>query len=81
MSRVWPGIVVSEENIKFQISVLRKALGADRDVIHTEFGRAIGLPACWARMRRGKPGAALFDRQRGLAGFFTQSCGCPSTTD
>jgi DNA-binding winged helix-turn-helix (wHTH) protein len=39
MSRVWPRIVVSEENIKLQVSVLRKALGADRDVIHTEFGR------------------------------------------
>jgi non-specific serine/threonine protein kinase len=39
MSRVWPGIVVSEENIKLQVSVLRKALGAERDVIHTEFGR------------------------------------------
>jgi DNA-binding winged helix-turn-helix (wHTH) protein len=39
LSRVWPGIVVSEENLKFQVSVLRKALGADRDLIHTEFGR------------------------------------------
>jgi DNA-binding winged helix-turn-helix (wHTH) protein len=27
MSRLWPGIVVSEENIKLQVSVLRKALG------------------------------------------------------
>jgi DNA-binding winged helix-turn-helix (wHTH) protein len=39
LSRVWPGIVVSEENVKFQVAALRKALGADRDVIHTEFGR------------------------------------------
>src|SRR5689334_9472014 len=39
VSRVWPGIVVSEENLKVQISALRKALGADRDVIRTEFGR------------------------------------------
>jgi DNA-binding winged helix-turn-helix (wHTH) protein len=39
MSRVWPGIVVSEENIRLQVSVLRKALREDRDVIHTEFGR------------------------------------------
>jgi DNA-binding winged helix-turn-helix (wHTH) protein len=30
---------VSEENIRLQVSVLRKALGADRDLIHTEFGR------------------------------------------
>lgn len=39
LSQVWPGIVVSEENLKVQISALRKALGADRDFIHTEFGR------------------------------------------
>jgi DNA-binding winged helix-turn-helix (wHTH) protein len=30
---------VSKENIRLQVSALRKALGADRDVIHTEFGR------------------------------------------
>jgi DNA-binding winged helix-turn-helix (wHTH) protein len=39
MSQVWPGIVVSEENLKVQISALRKALGTDRDLIRTEFGR------------------------------------------
>ena len=39
MSRVWPGIVVLEENLKFQVSALRKALGADRDLIRTEYGR------------------------------------------
>jgi DNA-binding winged helix-turn-helix (wHTH) protein len=39
LSRVWPGMVVSVENLKVQISALRKALGADRDLIRTEFGR------------------------------------------
>ena len=39
MSRVWPGLVVAEENLKVQISLLRKALGEDRDFIWTEFGR------------------------------------------
>lgn len=39
VSRVWPDVVVSEENLKVQVSALRKALGADRDVIRTEFGR------------------------------------------
>ena len=28
LNRVWPGIVVSEENLKVQISALRKTLGA-----------------------------------------------------
>lgn len=39
VSRVWPDVVVSEENLKVQVSALRKALGVDRDVIRTEFGR------------------------------------------
>ena len=36
---VWPSVVVSEENLKVHVSALRKALGADRDLIRTEFGR------------------------------------------
>ena len=39
LNRVWQGTVVSEENLKVQISALRKALGADRNLIRTEFGR------------------------------------------
>jgi hypothetical protein len=39
LGRVWPGIMVVEENLKFQICALRKALGAERDLIRTEVGR------------------------------------------
>jgi DNA-binding winged helix-turn-helix (wHTH) protein len=39
LNRVWPGIFVCEPNLKVQISALRKALGADRNLIRTEFGR------------------------------------------
>jgi DNA-binding winged helix-turn-helix (wHTH) protein len=45
MSRVWPGIVVAEENLKVQISALRKALGEDGDFIRTEFGRGYRFTA------------------------------------
>jgi DNA-binding winged helix-turn-helix (wHTH) protein len=45
MNRVWPGIVVAEENLKVQISALRKALGEDRDFIRTEFGRGYRFTA------------------------------------
>jgi DNA-binding winged helix-turn-helix (wHTH) protein len=45
MSRVWPGIVVAEENLKAQISALRKALGEDRYFIRTEFGRGYQFTA------------------------------------
>ena len=44
-SRVWPGIVVAEENLKVQISALRKALGEDRELIRTEFGRGYRFTA------------------------------------
>ena len=39
LNRVWPDVIVSDENLKVQISALRKALGADRNLIRTEFGR------------------------------------------
>jgi DNA-binding winged helix-turn-helix (wHTH) protein len=48
-SRVWPGIVVSEENLKTQISALRKVLGEDRDFLLTEPGRGYRFTA---RIRR-----------------------------
>jgi DNA-binding winged helix-turn-helix (wHTH) protein len=43
--RVWSGIVVSEANLKVQISAVRRALGDDRDFIRTEFGRGYRFTA------------------------------------
>jgi DNA-binding winged helix-turn-helix (wHTH) protein len=64
LSRVWPGIVVAEENLKVQISALRRALGEDRDFIGTEFGRGyrftaavrstVPWSACQPTIRRGQ---------------------------
>jgi DNA-binding winged helix-turn-helix (wHTH) protein len=45
LSRVWSGVVVAEENLKVQISALRRALGEDRDFIRTEFGRGYRFAA------------------------------------
>jgi DNA-binding winged helix-turn-helix (wHTH) protein len=45
LRRVWPGIVVAEENLKTQIFALRKALGEDREFIRTEFGRGYRFTA------------------------------------
>jgi predicted ATPase/DNA-binding winged helix-turn-helix (wHTH) protein len=39
LSRVWPNTTVEENNLQFQISTLRKALGVDRDFIKTVCGR------------------------------------------
>jgi DNA-binding winged helix-turn-helix (wHTH) protein len=39
IGRVWPNRVVDEKNLHAQISALRAALGADRELIHTVPGR------------------------------------------
>ena len=39
MRRVWPNRIVEENNLQAQISALRKAFGADRDLIRTVAGR------------------------------------------
>jgi DNA-binding winged helix-turn-helix (wHTH) protein len=75
LCRVWRGIVVSEENLKVQVSVLRKALGADRDVIRTEFGRGYRFSGVLctttvtdARLRPTRP------KQRSGRTLFPQNC-------
>src|SRR6266404_9472351 len=39
MGRVWPGRIVEESSLHVQISALRNAFGADRDLIRTISGR------------------------------------------
>ena len=39
VARVWPGRVVTETNLQTQILALRRAFGADRDLIRTVSGR------------------------------------------
>jgi non-specific serine/threonine protein kinase len=39
LSRVWPGTVVDEHNISVHISMIRRALGEDRNLIVTDSGR------------------------------------------
>jgi len=45
LTLVWPGIVVSQENLKVQIAALRRVLGEGRDLIRTEFGRGYRFTA------------------------------------
>ena len=69
LRRVWPGIVVAEDNLKVQIAALRKALGKDRDFISTEFGcgyrftaavRAIAWNTCqWPTFSGSQPSRSL----------------------
>ena len=69
LSRVWPGVVVAEENLKCQIFALRKALGDDRHFIRTEFGRGYrftavirSTAAAGPCQRSSRPRAALKSR-------------------
>src|SRR5712672_3918629 len=39
MHRVWPNRIVEENSLHFQIAALRRAFGADRDLIRTIAGR------------------------------------------
>src|SRR5438552_12646259 len=39
MARVWPDRIVEENNLQWQISALRAALGGDRNLIRTVPGR------------------------------------------
>ena len=73
LNRVWPSVVVSEENLKVHVSALRKALGADRDLIRTEFGRGyrfVGIlrPNATAHPCRGPRRAKLRSVERCFRG-------------
>jgi predicted ATPase/DNA-binding winged helix-turn-helix (wHTH) protein len=45
LNRVWPGRVVEDNTLQFQISTLRKALGEDRDIVKTISGRGYRFAA------------------------------------
>ena len=45
MARVWSDRIVEENNLQWQISALRAAFGADRDVIRTVSGRGYQFTA------------------------------------
>jgi predicted ATPase/DNA-binding winged helix-turn-helix (wHTH) protein len=66
MARVWPDRIVEENNLQSQIVVLRKAFGAERDLIHTVSGRGYQFTgeihalsgSASADVAAGEPGAA-----------------------
>jgi DNA-binding winged helix-turn-helix (wHTH) protein len=58
MARVWPDRIFEENNLQSQISTLRAAFGADRDLIRTVSGRGYQFPADIERVDGGPPAAA-----------------------
>ena len=59
MQAVWPGVIVEDCNIDVHVSALRKALGADRDLIVTVPGR--GYRCVQSRPARGSKPACVKD--------------------
>src|SRR5579871_5117068 len=47
MERVWPGAIVEENTLQVHISAVRKALGADRDMLKNQKGRGYRLLGTW----------------------------------
>src|ERR1700758_1584999 len=59
---VWSRGVVEENNLQAQMSAIRRALGADRGMIRTEFGRGYRLVAENQNTPRSKPGTSEVNR-------------------
>lgn len=55
MRRVWPGALVEENTLEVHLSALRKALGPDRVLLKTAYGRGYRLLGTWTATRRERP--------------------------
>ena len=77
LSRVWPGVVVVEENLKFHVCALRKALGADRDLIRTETGRGYRFTGVLRAQAKAAPRHPMRPRPLTRRVFFPISCRHP----
>jgi DNA-binding winged helix-turn-helix (wHTH) protein len=73
MSRVWPGIVVDESNLRVQISALRKALGKDCDLVRTEIGRGYRFTASIRSVAAAPDASSTLEAMLVLAGSKTVS--------
>src|ERR1700757_3273996 len=62
LDTVWSGVVVEENNLQTQMSAIRRALGADRGMIRTEFGLGYRLVAEKPKKPRSKAGTSEVKR-------------------
>lgn len=53
MDRIWPGAIVGESTLVVHISAIRKALGPDRAMLKTAFGRGYRLLGNWTPRHQG----------------------------
>jgi DNA-binding winged helix-turn-helix (wHTH) protein len=62
LDTVWSRVVVEENNLQAQMSAIRRALGADRGMIRTEFGLGYRLVAEKQKTPRSKEGTSEVKR-------------------
>jgi predicted ATPase/DNA-binding winged helix-turn-helix (wHTH) protein len=55
MGRVWSGAIVDENALQVHISAIRKALGPDRGMLKTAFGRGYRLLGTWTMRQERTP--------------------------
>ncbi len=58
MARVWPHAIVEDNKLQVHISAIRKALGPDRSMLKTSFGRGYRLVGAWACRQTSLPADA-----------------------
>jgi TolB-like protein/Tfp pilus assembly protein PilF len=63
LARVWPGVIVGENNLHTQISALRKALGENANIIASAPGRGYRFAGPLETVEALRPPAARVERQ------------------
>ena len=80
VQRVWSGVAISDNALEVQISSLRKALGPERGLLKTAYGRGYRLLGRWDTERRGDPlRADLTDRSPQFGATFRSNLPLPAT--
>ncbi|WP_323965439.1 winged helix-turn-helix domain-containing protein [Bradyrhizobium japonicum] len=67
IDQVWPVATVEENTLHFHISAIRKALGADRELLKTVSGRGYRLLGIWTVRPATGPGHLLYPKESASA--------------
>lgn len=59
IDRVWPGVLIEENTLHAHITAVRRALGADREILKTEAGRGYRLLGTWTIRHENSPVNAI----------------------
>ena len=82
MDQVWPGTIVEENALQVHIAAIRKALGADRGMLKTQFGRGYRLLGSWKLVQderdAPRPRANRCHRRNGSRSMAATSTRCPT---